>query len=80
MTKTVVAQFTYRDPHSGKQFQVQKRWPCKNALDAEHIMQYHAMKTGATHTNSNIEDSENEETKPTTASIAAKETSQAQCQ
>lgn len=80
MNKIVMAKFTYRDPKLDKQFSVEKAWPCANEQDAENIVKYHGMKTGAIQANCVIEEYTNEEIKQATSSIAAKETNQAQCQ
>lgn len=70
MQKIVIAKFTHRDPKTGKEFTVQKGWPCKDQKDAEHIVKYYGMKTGALGAECVMEEVNNEEIKQAASSTA----------
>jgi hypothetical protein len=77
MQKTVIAEFTYRDPKTNKEFAVQRSWPCKDQQDAERIVKYYGMKTGAFNAKCFIEEASNEEIKSSKTETTTKETHQA---
>jgi hypothetical protein len=77
MQKIVIAKFRYRDPKSGKEFTVQKGWPCKDQQDAEHTVKYHGQKTGALDAQCVIEEVSDEEIKQAATKSTAKEAHQA---
>ena len=77
MQKIVIAELSYRDPKTNKEYSVQRYWPCKDQQDAENIVKYYGMKTGAYDAKCVMEDMTNEEIKQITSSTAAKETHQA---
>lgn len=78
MQKIVIAKFTHRNPKTGKEFTVQKGWPCKDQKDAEHIVKYYGMKTGALEAQCVMEEVSDEEIKQAASSTTAKEKNQAQ--
>jgi hypothetical protein len=43
----VMAKMYYRDPKTNQDFTVIRTWPCKDDTDAEQIVKYYGMKTGA---------------------------------
>lgn len=61
--KIVLAQFEYTDPTTGKDYIVQRGWPCDDQKDAERIVKYYGMKTGAFNAKVKIEDIKYEEVK-----------------
>ena len=73
----VIAEFTHRDPKTGKEYTVQRGWPCKDKQDAEHIVRYHGMKTGALDAKCVMEEVTNEESKQGKTSIITAEAHQA---
>ena len=77
MTNIVMARLKYRDPQSGKEFTVDRGWPCKNQLDAELIVKYYGMKTGALDAECKMEGVANEEIESSKTEIIAKEAHQA---
>ena len=77
MQKIVIAKFTYRDPKTGKEFSVQKGWPCKSQQDAEHTVKYYGMKTGAFEAQCVMEEVSDEEIKQAATSTTTKEAHQA---
>lgn len=76
MQKIVIAKFIHRDPKSGKEFTVQKGWPCKDQTDAGHIVKYYGMKTGALEAHCVMEEVSDEEIKQAASSTTAKEAHQ----
>ncbi len=78
MQKIVIAKFHYRDPTTGKDYHVQRGWPCKDQQDAEHIVKYYGMKTGAYDAQCVMEEVTDEEIKQAASSTTTKETHQAQ--
>jgi hypothetical protein len=78
MQKIVIAQLLYRNPKSGEEYTVQRHWPCKSQTDAEHIVKYYGMKTGALTAKCVMEELTNEEIKQASSGIITKETHQAQ--
>ena len=77
MQKIVIAKFTYRDPKTGKEFHVQRSWPCKDQQDAERIVKYYGMKSGAFDAQCVMEEVNNEEIKPSKTETVTEETHQA---
>ena len=77
MQKIVIAKLTYRDPRTGKEFHVQRTWPCKDQQDAERIVKYYGMKSGAFEAQCVMEEVNNEEIKQSQSSTTTKETHQA---
>lgn len=61
--KIVLCELEYMDPSTGKSFTVQRAWPCKDQTDAENIVKYYGMKTGAYNAKVKIEDIQHEENK-----------------
>ncbi len=78
MQKIVIAKYTYRNPGNGEEFIVQRGWPCKDQSDAEHIVKYYGMKTGALSAQCVMEEVTNEEIKQAASSTTTKEAHQAQ--
>lgn len=76
MQKIVIAKFIHRDPKSGKEFHVQKGWPCADQKDAEQIIKYYGMKTGALEAQCVIEEVSDEEIKQAASSTTTKEAHQ----
>ena len=77
MQKIVIAKFTYRDPKTGKEFTVQRGWPCKDQKDAEYTVKYYGMKTGAFEAQCVMEEVTDEEIKQAATSTTTKEAHQA---
>lgn len=75
--KIVLAEFTYRDPKTGKEFTVQRGWPCKDQQDAELTIKYYGMKTGALGAECVMEEVSDEESKQGKTSTATAEAHQA---
>lgn len=61
--KIVLAKITYLDPSTGKQFVVNRGWPCRDEHDAELIVRYHGFKTGAIGADCVVEEVDDEEIK-----------------
>lgn len=61
MSKIVLATFQYCDPRTGRQFTVQEGWPCASNADAEQIVKYWGMKTGALSAQCKLEEYTDEE-------------------
>ena len=78
MQKIVIAKFQYRDPKTGKEYSVQRGWPCLDQSDAERTVKYHGMKTGALQAQCVIEEYTDEEIKQATSSPTTEEAHQAQ--
>lgn len=70
MQKIVIAKLTYRDPKTNKEFIVQRGWPCKDQTDAEYIVKYYGMKTGALSAECVMEEVTDEEIKQAKTSTA----------
>ena len=77
MQKIVIAKFTYRDPKTNKEFNVEKHWPCKDKEDAEHIVKFYGYKTGAYDAQCVMEEVNNEEIKPSKTETVTEEAHQA---
>ena len=78
MQKIVIAQLLYHNPKTGEEYTVQRAWPCKDEADAELIVKYYGMKTGAFNAKCVMEEISDEEIEQTTSSIATKEKNQTQ--
>lgn len=70
MQKIVIAQFTHRNPKNGEEYTVQRAWTCEDQADAERIIKYYGMKTGALSAKCVMEEVSDEEIKQATSSTA----------
>lgn len=77
MTKIVIAQFLYCDPRTDKEYTVQRGWPCKDEQDANRIVKYYGMKTGAFQAQCVMEEVSDEEIKQIASGPITKEAHQA---
>jgi hypothetical protein len=77
MQKIMIAELSYRNPKTGEEYTVQRSWPCKSLEDAELIVKYYGMKSGAYDAKCVMEEMTDEEIKQATRSIITKEKNQA---
>ena len=74
---TVIAQFEYWNPKTGKPYYVARCWPCRDQADAGLTVSYYGKKTGSVEAKCKIEELTDEEVKQITRSIITKEAHQA---
>jgi len=77
MQKIVIAELSYLNPKTGEEYTVQRGWPCKDKQDAEHIVKYYGMKTGAYDAKCVMEEVTDEEIKQVKTGATTKEKNQA---
>lgn len=65
---TVIAQFEYWNPKTGKPYYTVRGWPCKSQQDAELTVKYYGHKTGSVEAKCRLEELTDEEIKQITSS------------